>query len=504
MLKALKVVTAQEMARIEALAYSEGASQEQFMQQAGESVAKSTDAFIQEHGLEKRVSLIAGKGNNAGDGFVALSFLMDMGYSVTAWHIFPPNVCSPLCQKMLERFQKKKGVIHSVSNIASIHFEGLILEALVGTGFKGKAEKILADAIERVNQARLPVLSIDIPAGLNATTGEVGSVAIHATKTIFLEFPKLGFFQNEGWNHVGKLTAGHFGLDKRYKDQVNPSAYLFDTASLATILPPLRRTRHKYEAGYVLAFAGSKQMPGAALLASLGALRAGCGIVRLFHPPHMETELSYSPYELIKESWTAKSLSRLRQESKRAKSILIGPGMGRSRSAKQMIKTLLKETQLPTVIDADALYFLAENPSWKLPKETILTPHHGEMQRLLSTFKAQSDVQTFVDAKEVTLVLKGAPTFIYHPHTLPLIIGHGDPGMATAGSGDVLTGIIAAMLAQGLDRKTAACVATSLHAIAGEIAADFLTSYCMTASDILHFLPMAFSKTMNLSRDQNL
>ena len=495
MLKAVKVVTAQEMARVEALAYEEGFHEEQFMQQAGESVAKCVEEFIQDHALQKKVSLIAGKGNNAGDAFACASYLLGRGYSVVAWHIFPLNICSPLCKKMYERFQKMGGVIHNVSKASSIHFEGIILEGLVGNGFKGKAEGILASVIQCANEARLPILSIDIPAGVNGTTGEVGSVAIHATQTIFLEFPKWGFFQNEGWNHVGKLVAGHFGLDKRYRAKANPSAYLFDSSSVSRLLPPIKRTRHKYEAGYVLAFAGSKQMPGAALLASLGALRAGSGIVRLFHPPHMEAELSNAPYELIKEAWIPKSLSRLREESKRAKALLIGPGMGRSPSAKAMIKLLLKETKLPSVIDADALYFIAQNPTWKLPKKAILTPHQGEMQRLLSTFASQS-IQAFVDAKEVTLVLKGAPTFIYHPDSLPLIIGHGDPGMATAGSGDVLTGMLAGMLAQGLDTKTAACIAVCLHAIAGEIAADFLTSYCMTATDILHFLPMAFSRAI--------
>jgi len=496
MLKALKVVTAQEMARIEALAYADGVSEEQFMQSAGQSIAKRTVEFIEDRQREKKVSLIVGKGNNGGDAFAAGCALLDLGYAVTAWHVYPPKVCSALCQKMREQFEKKGGAVHTVSNTASIHFEGVILEGLVGTGFRGKAEGILASAIESVNQSHLPVLAIDIPSGVNGSSGEVGSIAIHATQTFFLEFPKLGFFQNEGWNYVGKLVPASFGLDKRYKAKATPSAYLFDTTCLSTLLPPLKRTRHKYQAGYVLAFAGSKQMPGAAILSSYGALRGGSGIVRLFHPPHMESELSYAPYELIKEAWTAKSLSRFREETKRAKSLLIGSGMGRSVSAKQTIKTLLKEAVLPSVLDADALYFIAQNPSWKLPADSILTPHQGEMQSLLSTYetKKANKVQAFVEAKKVTLVLKGAPTFIYHPGSLPLIIGHGDPGMATAGSGDVLTGVLAAMLAQGLDPKTAACVAVALHAIAGEIAASFLTSYSMTASDILHFLPMAFSR----------
>lgn len=496
MLKALKVVTAQEMARIEALAYADGASEERFMEGAGQSIAKRTVEFIEDRQREKKVTLIVGKGNNGGDGFAAGCALLELGYAVTAWHIFPPSACSALCQKMRARFEKKGGVIHNVSNMASIHFEGVILEGLVGTGFRGKAEGVLASAIECINQSRLPVLAIDIPAGVNGSSGEVGSVAVHATQTFFLEFPKLGFFQNEGWNYVGKLVSAPFGLDKRYKAKANPSAYLFDTTSLSALLPPMKRTRHKYQAGYVLAFAGSKHMPGAAILSSYGALRGGCGIVRLFHPPHMEAELSYAPHELIKEAWTAKSVSRLREEAKRAKSMLIGPGMGRTASGKQTIKTLLKEASLPTVIDADALYFIAHNPSWKLPPESILTPHHGEMQTLLSTYETKKGdkVQAYVEAKKITLVLKGAPTFIYHPGSLPVIIGHGDPGMATAGSGDVLTGVLAAMLAQGLDPKTAACVAVALHAIAGEIAASFLTSYAMTASDILHFLPMAFSR----------
>ncbi len=494
MLKALKVVTAQEMARIESLAYADGVSEEQFMEGAGLSIAKRTAEFIEDGQREKKVALIAGKGNNGGDAFAAGCALLDLSYAVTAWHLFPPNACSALCQKMRARFEKKGGIVHTVSNTASIHFEGVILEGLVGTGFRGKAEGILAGAIECVNAARLPVLAIDIPAGVNGSSGEVGSVAIHATQTFFLEFPKLGFFQNDGWNYVGKLISAHFGLDKRYKAKASPSAYLFDTASLA--LPPMQRTRHKYQAGYVLAFAGSKHMPGAAILSSYGALRGGCGIVRLFHPPRMEAELSNAPYELIKEAWTTQWVSRLREEAKRAKSVLIGPGMGCTASAKQMIKTVLKETALPTVIDADALYFIAHNPAWKLPADSILTPHQGEMQALLSTYETKKGdkVQAFVEAKKITLVLKGAPTFIYHPGSLPVIIGHGDPGMATAGSGDVLTGVLAAMLAQGLDPKTAACVAVTLHAIAGEIAAGFLTSYSMTASDILHFLPMAFSR----------
>ena len=148
------------------------------------------------------------------------------------------------------------------------------------------------------------------------------------------------------------------------------------------------------------------------------------------------------------------------------------------------------------VIDADALFFLAENPSWKLPRGSILTPHQGEMHRLLGEAPSWELCQAFAEEKQVTLVLKGAPTVIFHPGQLPLIITRGDPGMATAGSGDVLTGILAALVAQGLHPRCAAAVGVTLHGVSGEVAARELTSYCMTASDLIGYLPEAFKSVL--------
>jgi ADP-dependent NAD(P)H-hydrate dehydratase / NAD(P)H-hydrate epimerase len=497
MLEGLPVVTAQEMTRVENIAYADGASEQHFMENAGDSIAEITEDFVESHQLQRKVSLIAGKGNNGGDAFASGLSLLDKGFSVSAWHIYPPDVCSPLCQQMLKRFQKKGGTVHPVDEERPFifHPDGVILDGLVGTGFKGKAEGILAKAIEHINRSHLPVLAIDIPSGVNGATGAVESVAIHATQTIYLEFPKLGFFLKEGWNHVGQLVRGTFGLEEKYRQKAKPSAYLFDTNTLGNLLPPIKRNRHKYEAGYVLGFAGSKSMPGAALLSSFSALMSGAGIVRLFHPKNMDAELSAAPYELIKEQWDGKALQRIKMESERAKALFVGPGMGRTKATELAVKTLLANSMLPMVLDADALYFLAQNPQWVLPDSSILTPHHGEMHTLLATFNTKSSdpIQAYVNHKQATVVLKGAPTFIYHPKTAPLIVARGDPGMATAGSGDVLTGMIAAMLAQGLEPQAAACAAVSLHAIAGEIAADSFTSYSVTASKIMECIPDAFS-----------
>jgi hydroxyethylthiazole kinase-like uncharacterized protein yjeF len=500
-LEGLKVVSADQMAQIEEIAYAEGASEQTFMENAGEAIADAVKNFIEANDLPKTVTLLVGKGNNGGDAYAAGAKLIQRGFNTTALAIYPLDSCGLLCKAMHEKFRSCGGIIGHTQKEQSFHFEpeGVILDGLVGTGFKGKAEGVLALAIESANRSGLPIIAIDIPSGLDGTTGAVETVAIKATETIFLGLPKSGFFLKEGWDHVGVLRYASFGLGEKYIVAAKPIASLLNEEQLLKILPPIKRTRHKYQAGYVLSFAGSPGMPGAALLASYAALRSGAGIVRLFHPCGMEGELSATPFELIRQGWNGKDLSLIRREAARAKAILIGPGIGRTKNAKHMLKSLLENIALPIVIDADALFFLAEHPSWKLPQGAVLTPHRGEMDLLLSKFssknKAKTDqelYQAYAEEKNATVVLKGAPTFVFHPGTTPLIITRGDPGLATAGSGDVLTGIIAALLAQGLDPRSAAAVAVYLHGLSGEAAAQSLTSYCMTASDLIDFLPDAF------------
>lgn len=501
MLEGLKVVSSYEMAQIEGMACAEGASEQKFMEDAAEAIADAVEAFVQENDLSQNVTLLVGKGNNGGDAYAAGAILLERGFQVLALSIYPLDKSGPLCVQMHEKFRSCGGEVRHAHDAKSFHFvsPGVILDGLVGTGFKGRAEEGLALAIDLANDSGLPILSIDIPSGLNGSTGEVETVAIHATETIFLELPKIGFFLKNGWDHVGTLRYASFGLNLKYIYSAKQIAYLVNEEKISKQLPVIKRSRHKYQAGYVLAVAGSEEMPGAAVLSTYAALRAGAGIVRLFHPVGMEAQLSSAPYELIRQGWDGKDMNAICDEAKRAKSVLIGPGIGRTKSAKNRVKEVLDHIALPMVIDADALFFLAENPNWKLPQGSVLTPHHGEMDKLLGNEKSHKSYielcQKYAEEKQVTIVLKGAPTFIFHPKETPLIVTHGDPGMATAGSGDVLTGIIAAMLAQGLDSKKAAVVAVYLHGLSGEIAAHTLTSYCMTASDLIDYLPEAFHES---------
>ncbi|MEK7339898.1 MAG: NAD(P)H-hydrate dehydratase [Candidatus Rhabdochlamydia sp.] len=486
-LDGIKVVTAQGMKDLENRAFQKGYSELEFMQQAGISVAVEVEKFIQERKLPKEVLIFAGRGNNAGDGFAAGAILVAKGYSVIAYPIYPLERFGTLCRSMYENFCAQGGKVEfSLEKIQErVNHTGLILDALVGTGMKKSADNELASAIEIANHSKLPILAIDIPSGLNGTTGEVGSIAIHATKTIYLELAKTGFFLRDGWDHVGEIVRGGFGLPE---DKMKASACLLNLSSLK--LPPIQRSWHKYQKGYVVAIAGSEEMPGAAVLASSAALRSGAGIVRLFCPDKITV-----PCEIIRQSLDDKNFDALDQEIARANSILVGPGLGRVKKTDKIVQHLLKISK-PLVIDADALFSLAKYPSWKLPSSCILTPHKQEMKRLLGLeTKEEIDwlslCQNYVEEKQVTLVLKGAPTFIFMSGHLPIIITQGDPALATAGSGDVLTGVITALLCHRLTPRYAAALGCFIHAVAGKKAAENLTSYSVIASDLLKFLSKA-------------
>jgi hydroxyethylthiazole kinase-like uncharacterized protein yjeF len=494
----MKIVSAAEMSRIESVAYQSGASELEFMENAGKGIAERAKDYILARGLDKKITLLVGKGNNGGDALAAGKRLIKEGFSVSAWEVFPVQECSPLCQKQHEEFKKAGGSF-------SKHLAGVLLDGLTGTGFHGKAEGPLLDAIEKANASKLPILAIDIPSGLNGSTGEVGSVAIQATETIYLGLPKVGFFLKDGWNTVGELQPVDFGLGEAFIEQAKASYILLEEASVSAWMPKVRRNRHKYQAGYVVAVAGSRGFSGAAFLSCLAALRAGAGIVRLFHASDMDAEMGGAPYEIVKEE--IEGPKRILEEGKRAKAFLIGPGMGRHLDAEKLLHALLKEVKKPLVLDADALFHLAENPRWKIPKDAILTPHRKEAERLLGISEEIDELelhglcQNYVEKKETTLILKGAPTFIFQSGQLPWISCRGDPGMATAGTGDVLTGILAALLAQGLSCSKAAALGTMLHGISGEIAALHKGSH-LIASDLIDTLPDAFLELLAEVRKQ--
>ncbi|MDE3047960.1 MAG: NAD(P)H-hydrate epimerase, partial [Verrucomicrobiota bacterium] len=253
-----KVVTAEEMVRVE-----RGLDPEAAMAKAGRHVAEAAMQFIESHHLPKRVTLLVGKGNNGGDAYAAGLWLLDEGFSVTAWAIDAKG--SPLNQKFREKYRKQRGRFAE-------GVDGLIIDGLLGTGFKGKVDKKVAALIQTANASGLPILAVDLPSGLNGTTG-MADVAIRATETVTLGLPKIGLFIQEGWNYVGKLQIADIGLSKESIAEAEAIAYLPKRLEL----PPIVRIRHKYQAGYVIGYAGSKEFSGSAKMAGFAALKAGAG-----------------------------------------------------------------------------------------------------------------------------------------------------------------------------------------------------------------------------------
>lgn len=505
----MKVVSAQEMARIEALAYKAGAKEEAFMDTAGHKIAEKVLAYFQKTPHLKTIIVLCGKGNNAGDGLVCAKELLHKKIAVEAWHFTPLGSGSELCQKKAAEFAAAGGGIHFVDDPRGIEWSksALFVDGLFGTGFKGSVSGIFYDVIEMLNQSKASIISIDIPSGINGTTGEIGNIAVKASQTIFLGLPKTGCFLGSAWNYVGDIYVENFGLEQNYIDQAQPDFILIEHETAAKLLPPIERNRHKYQAGYVVGLAGSPGMPGAAILSSLSCLRSGAGMMLLLHLKAMEAELAAAPYELVRVSYDFTDLEKIVDKLNHAAANFIGPGIGQNDEMAHLIANLLPKLQKKCVIDADALNIIA-NKSLQIPSGSIITPHHGEMMRLLHLDKDKKIpeqelhrlCQKCADDHKIVIVLKGAPTFIFSNEGPPHVNIRGSPGMATAGSGDVLTGIVAAMLSQKMAPIEAAILAVYLHALAGEQAALERTTYGMIAGDIINCLADAIKSIIPFNK----
>jgi ADP-dependent NAD(P)H-hydrate dehydratase / NAD(P)H-hydrate epimerase len=482
----MKIVTADQMKEVEAFDYARGVDEESFMENVGKELSH-------EFPTQTPVLLLIGKGNNGGDALVLGRILLEKGEQVVAKMVYPVEKCSPLNQKMYHRFVEAGGkVVESFNG-----FEGIIVDALLGTGFHGELDDSLLKVIEYAQALKQPIFSVDIPSGVNGTTGDVAVGAIYATHTFFLGLPKWGCFLGNAWAHVGSFSVIDFGLSEEALRSCKYRALLFTKKHAEKALPPIHRTRHKYQAGFVVGLGGSPGMPGAPLLASKAALRSGAGIVRLLHPEKMEEEWSQAPVELIRQPYSMQDVRKITETMARATSLFLGPGFGTTQAQLSLLREILPHVHQPVVIDADALTLLATT-DLPYPNDTILTPHHGEVKRLLAIEEEIPyedlffQIQEFVEQKRVTLVMKGAPTLVFHPGKPPSVLPYGDPGMATAGSGDVLTGVLAGILSQVHDPLRAAQLGVYLHAKSGEAAAFDKTSYCMIASDIIESLPESF------------
>ena len=417
-----------------------------------------------------RITVLCGAGNNAGDGYVLARFARDAGLTVNVFAVVDPLGLSGDAARAYADFTagggRETGFQRQV--LASTD---VIVDALLGTGIDRPVEGAMRDCIDAVNASGLPVLALDLPSGLDADTGMVQGVAISALHTITFVAPKAGLFLGDAWDRVGELAFAGLGIPESARKAHVPVMRRMDGRLIEEALPRRRRSSHKGDHGRVL-IVGGLAMPGAARLAGEAALRTGAGLVTVATEAGSVAPIIAGRPELICNA--VKSAAELERLAAAANVVAIGPGLGLGRSARDFFATVTGGGKA-IVLDADALTMLAEK--LRRRDDWILTPHPGEAARLLAIDAAAVQRDRLGSAREIATryggvcVLKGAGTIVATKDSLPWVCDRGNPGMATAGAGDVLTGIIAALVAGGCELERAAAAGVLLHARAGDRAA---------------------------------
>lgn len=416
---------------------------------------------------EQRITVLAGRGNNAGDGYLIAALAQRAGRQVQVLAVGDPqHLQGDAAQAFAE--SKEAGVTPAQwSTKAKLH--GVLVDALLGTGITGEVREPYASAIRAMNESALPVLAVDLPSGLCADTGSVLGHAVRADLTVSFIGLKVGLFTGEGPDRVGELAFDDLQADAAILDLVEPGIERLSEANLPVVTPRLS-TAHKGSFGQVLVIGGDLGTGGAALLSAEAALRCGAGMVTLAtRPEHVTAALVRRPEIMCSGVESTYALTEL---TRRADVLVIGPGLGQAPWGRSLL-SLAPQCQVPQVWDADALNLLAAG-AVDLPAGCLLTPHPGEAARLLDASVAEVQADRPAAARKLagrygcTVLLKGAGTLIADRDGRLALCSRGHPAMASAGLGDVLAGVAGALLAQGLAPFDAACLAVWLHAVAGE------------------------------------
>ena len=444
----------------------------------------------------RSVGVLCGTGNNGGDGFVIARLAHAAGLQVSALQVGERDKIRGDAFSALQRLEAS-GVPVVAWNAVDLPVCEVWVDALFGTGLNTEVTGAWCAAIAALNASGRPILSVDIPSGLDADTGHVWGVAVHATATLTFIGLKQGLFTGAGPDLCGELSFDALDIPAAVMARESPSATRIASEWVRTRLPPRLRSAHKGHFGHVAIFGGDHGMSGAARLAGEAAARAGAGLVSVATRPEHAALLGMARPELMCHGVT--DAGEVRQVLARATVAAIGPGLGRSTWARVVLGQLL-DADLPCVIDADALNLLAAEPLRR--EHWVLTPHPGEAARLLNITVAQVQRDRFAAAAALqktysgVVVLKGAGTLIAAPDSAVYVCDAGNPGMASGGMGDVLTGVIAGLLAQGLSLTDAACVGVYVHATAADHAAR-AGERGLLASDVLGALRMCVNTTLS-------
>ncbi len=451
--------------------------------------------------------VICGMGNNGGDGLAIARMLHFAGYSVEIYYIRHAAEASNDNKVNFKRAANIPGLIVTevFEDDTSIDIsEGeVVIDALLGSGLNKPVTGFLADVIKQVNNSSAYVISIDIPSGLMAdlpTVESKKSAIINADYTLTFQMPKLAFFMPENDKYTGKLVVLDIGLSTEFINDTGSSFHLTQESDCRKIYKPLQRFAHKGTYGHALLIAGSLGKIGASIMASKACLRSGAGLITA-HTPWCGMDAIHSsvPEVMVNLDKSETHFSSLPDLSP-YNAIAIGPGIGMHPETQNALKLLIQEAKSPLIIDADGLNILAENKTWLsfLPPGTILTPHLKEFERITSPtdnhFNRLEILMAFTQRFKVYVVLKGAFSAIGFPDGTVYFNPTGNPGMATGGTGDVLTGIILGLKATGYSSGEACILGTWLHGKAADIAAKKISQPALIATDVIGYLGKAFLK----------
>jgi ADP-dependent NAD(P)H-hydrate dehydratase / NAD(P)H-hydrate epimerase len=489
------------------------------MERAGAGVARAVERTVP----DGRVTVVCGKGNNGGDGLVVARLLGEAGREVTVVCTFPPEELSGDARENLNRLGDLVPVPLTDGALAS---SAVIVDAVLGTGFQGQPRGDVAEAIDAIDAARAPVVSVDVPSGVDASTGVVSGAAVRASVTVSFHAGKPGLWIHPGKAHAGEVETIDIGIprgalsDRRsvpradvaladpYTDLRAVVTVGLIAPSVLELLPRRDASSTKFSSGHVLVAGGSRGLTGAPRMAAHASMRAGAGYVTACVPASLQGILaSAGPPEMMTRGLseddgglTAEGVTSVLRATERGGALALGPGLGRSDGAVDFARMLARKAKVALVLDADGLNAHAGRLRELADREapTVLTPHAGELGRMLELEPSEIErerlrhVRSAAEQARAVVVLKGDDTLIAHPSGRVAVSPGDSPALATAGTGDVLTGVIAALLAQGLNAFAATAAGVWLHGAAGREAARRQgAAEGVVASDVIAALPAA-------------
>lgn len=466
--------------------------------------AAFTDWFLEKcpHGIT--VHIFCGIGNNGGDGLAIARMLVLRKYQVKVHVIGDIERGSKEFKINFKRLRNliEIDLLKSIQSLHAIPDEDVIVDAIFGSGLSREVEGLHADVIRFINYQNAVKVAVDISSGLLADEFTKGAAIIRPDFTIAFQVPKLAFLFPDNHQYVGDWEVIDIGLNKQYIDGLESRYHLLEESDLQSLVPPRPKFTHKGQAGKVLLVAGSTGKAGAAILASRAILRAGAGLLTVRTPQECLIPLQSAVPEAMVDVDAHHDNFSFPPNVKPYNSIAVGPGIGVNFVTNQAIGQLLKICNNPVVLDADALNIIAEQPDLlkEIPEDSIMTPHPVEFRRLVgeweNDFEKLEKQIAFSVKNSVNLVVKGAHSCITNTKGEVFFNDTGNPGMATAGSGDVLTGILAGLLAQGISPENTLKAGVFIHGVAGDIAAGRKGQLSMIASDVIDCLPEAFERVL--------